>query len=258
MFIALLTDFGTKDYFVGAMKGAILNVNSKANIIDITHEIEPQNIRSAGFVLASCYRDFPKRTVFVAVVDPGVGSDRRAIVVETENYYFVAPDNGLLSFVLENETEFKAFELTNTDYFQSSVSQTFHGRDIFAPVGAWLTKGIKPPDFGRELKDIIRFEIAKPRAKSSTETEAEVIHIDHFGNLVTNLSFYEMLDDFFIAINGHEIRKHQTNYSQAIEGELFTIWGSAGYLEISAFKSSASAILKAETGSKISVHLTNP
>lgn len=256
MFIALLTDFGTKDYFVGAMKGVVLSINPDAQIVDITHDIEPQNIRSAGFTLANCYRDFPQKTIFVSVVDPGVGSDRRAVVVETKSYYFVAPDNGLLSFVLANETDFRAFELTNPNYFRPNVSQTFHGRDIFAPVAAWLSTGIDIKEFGREVSDIIRFEISSPNRISDNEIEAEIIYIDHFGNVITNLKSNDLTERFTVEINNQKIETHQTNYAQAKANELFTIWGSAEYLEIVAYQNSASNILKAEIGDKIIVSFT--
>ena len=151
MIIALLTDFGTKDYFVGAMKGVILNINENAKIIDITHEIEPQNIRSASFTLRACYKNFPPKTIFVAVVDPGVGSERRAILVETEDYFFIAPDNGLLSFIFNESDDFLVYEITNEKFFNQPVSQTFHGRDIFAPCAAHLSKGVLPAEFGKVI-----------------------------------------------------------------------------------------------------------
>ncbi len=188
MVIALLTDFGTKDYFVGAAKGIILSINENAQIIDITHEIPPQEIKSASFTLRACYKDFPKKTVFVAVVDPGVGSERRAILAETEDYYFIAPDNGLLSFVFNEEKNFFVFELTNEKFFKYSISRTFHGRDIFAPAAAHLSNGTKPNEFGKEIKDFVRFEESQPRKVSKKETEAEIIYVDRFGNLITNLT----------------------------------------------------------------------
>src|SRR5437870_2878972 len=154
--IALLTDFGNRDYFVGAIKGAILTVAPGAPIADITHEVPPQDIRSAAFMLGACYRDFPANTVFVCVVDPGVGSERRPIVVEAADRYFVAPDNGLLSFVVESSDESRAFEISNRRFQRPRVSRTFHGRDIFAPAAAHLCNGVKPEDFGVQVFDIVR------------------------------------------------------------------------------------------------------
>jgi hypothetical protein len=253
MIIALLTDFGTKDYFVGAMKGVILSISAEAKIIDLTHEIEPQNIKSAGFTLASCYRDFPPKTIFVAVVDPGVGSNRRAILVETERYFFLSPDNGLLEFIFENNSDFQVFELTEPKFFAENVSRTFHGRDIFASVAAWLSKGIEPNQFGREVIDFIRFEVTKPKIISASESEAEIIHVDRFGNLITNLKKAYLPEKFTIEINEITIKKHFNFYAEAESDEIFTIWGSAGYLEIVAFQNSASDILQVKAGGKILV-----
>ncbi|NJM52924.1 MAG: SAM-dependent chlorinase/fluorinase [Blastocatellia bacterium] len=253
MIIALLTDFGTKDYFVGAMKGVILSVNSEAKIVDITHEIEPQNTQSAGLILASCYRNFLPKTIFVAVVDPGVGSKRRAILVETGNHYFIAPDNGLLSLVLVNETNYQVFELTNPKFFLADVSQTFHGRDVFAPVAAWLSKGISPNEFGEEVKDLVLDDSLKPQKVSSKEVEGQIIHVDNFGNLVTNLKKVDLPENFILQLDEKLVSTRQTFYSEAEIGEVFTIWGSAGYLEIVAYRNSAKDLLNVEIGEKVKV-----
>jgi S-adenosyl-L-methionine hydrolase (adenosine-forming) len=251
MLVTLLTDFGTKDYFVGAMKGVILSINPEAQIVDITHEIESQNIQSAGFTLASCYRNFPPKTIFVAVVDPGVGSDRRAILVETDDYFFIAPDNGLLSLVLVNESNYRAFALTNPKFFLSNISQTFHGRDVFAPIAAWLSKGIKPDEFGEEIMDLIVDNSLIPNKLSANEIEGEIIHIDNFGNLITNFRREVLGDKFSIKINNTEISRHITFYAEAKKDEIFTVWGSAGYLEIVAYCNSAKNLLKTQTGTKV-------
>ncbi|MDQ3748983.1 MAG: SAM-dependent chlorinase/fluorinase [Acidobacteriota bacterium] len=248
--IALLTDFGTKDYFVGAMKGAILSINEMTNIIDITHETPPQDIRSASFTLRACYKDFPFKTIFVAVVDPGVGSKRKAILVETENYCFVAPDNGLLSFVFDEEENFRARELTNQKFFAAEVSRTFHGRDVFARVAAHLSKGINPNEFGAEIKDFIHIKTARPRKISEQEIEASIIHIDHFGNLITNLKQTDLPENFTLKINGKIINKLQSFFAEAEQSELFMILGSAGFLEIAAFQDSAEKLLKVQINQK--------
>ncbi len=251
--IALLTDFGTKDYFVGALKGAILRVNKTAQIIDITHEIAPQNIKSAGFTLRACYKDFPAKTIFVAVVDPGVGSKRRAILVETKDYYFVAPDNGLLSFIFSETKGFRVFELTNKKFFAENVSATFHGRDLFAPVAAHLSNGIEPTECGREISDFVFFEDNKPRKINKSEIEAEIIEIDRFGNLITNLQSADLPARFVLEIGGKPIEKLQTYFAEAEKSEIFMIFGSAGFLEIVAFEDSAANLLRAEIGRKITV-----
>ena len=262
MVIALLTDFGTRDYFVAAMKGVILSINPNAQIVDITHEIEPQNIRSAAFTLAACYRDFPEKTIFVTVVDPGVGSDRKAILVETEKYHFIAPDNGLLSFVFDMgelpASNFRVFELSNEKYFAENVSSTFHGRDVFAPVAAHLSNGVEPEAFGREIKNFVRFEISKPKRTADDEIEGAVIHVDRFGNLITNLKTEDVSEDFSIEIGGKKVEQIKNFYAEAERDEIFMIWGSAGYLEITARENSASKLLNVSSGAKLSVSVEKP
>ena len=251
--IALLTDFGTKDYFVGAMKGAILSINPHARIVDITHDIEPQNIRAASFTLRACYRDFPAKTIFVAVVDPGVGSNRKAVLVETSDYYFIAPDNGLLSFVFNQQENAKIFELTNEEFFARRVSATFHGRDVFAPIAAYLSKGVALHSFGARTENFVRSEEAEPKRISTGEIEAEIIHADRFGNLITNLTDDDLPENFRLVINETTIDKRHSFFAEAGTGELFTIPGSAGFLEIVAFRDSARRLLNAEVGDKIIV-----
>jgi S-adenosylmethionine hydrolase len=251
MIITLLTDFGTKDYFVGAMKGAILAVNSEAAIIDITHEIPPQDIWAGAFTLANYYRDFPPKTVHVCIVDPGVGSNRRAVLGVTEAYYFVAPDNGLLSFVFSENKNIRVFELTNEKFFRQLISRTFHGRDIFAPVAAYLAKGVSPVDFGPEIRDFVRIEMPQLKIISNLKTEAEIIHIDHFGNLITNLQKENLPERFFLEVNGNRIERHQKYYAETRAGKIFSILGSAGFLEVVAFQTSAENLLNAKRGDKI-------
>jgi S-adenosyl-L-methionine hydrolase (adenosine-forming) len=252
-FIAFLTDFGTKDYFVGAMKGAILTINPHAQIVDITHEIEPQAIKSASFTLRACYRNFPHKTIFVTVVDPGVGSARRGILVETDDYFFVAPDNRLLSFIFNEAKEFRVYELKNKQFFAKKVSTTFHGRDIFAPVAAHLSKGVKPSELGQEITDYKRFEEANSRKISDTEIESEIIHIDRFGNLITNLKAEDLPEKFALEIGRKRIEKLQNYFAEAEKSELFMIFGSAEFLELVAFQDSAENLLQVEIGQKIMV-----
>lgn len=257
MIIALLTDFGTQDYFVGAMKGVILSINKNANIVDITHEITPQDINSASFILQNCYADFPAKTIFVAVVDPGVGSKRRAIIVETEKYFFVAPDNGLLSFVFEKAENYKVFEISSEIFFRQPVSRTFHGRDIFAPCAAHLSGGVKPHEFGNEINDFVVLAKRNPRRTSKNVTEAEIIFIDRFGNLITNLKAEDLPHKFYLEINNQKIEKLRGFFAEAEPGELFMIKGSAGFLEIAAFQNSAKDLLNAEIGQNISVNIND-
>lgn len=249
--IALITDFGTKDYFVGAMKGVILSINKNAVVVDITHEISPQDIRAANFNLRACHKDFPAKTIFVAVVDPGVGSRRKAILVETENYYFVAPDNGLLSFVFEEANEFRVFEITEEKFFKHPVSRTFHGRDVFAPVAAHLSNGVNSFEFGDEITNFIRFEENNQPRIAGGETEAEIIYTDRFGNLVTNLKKEHLPENFTLEINGKTVSRMRNFFAEAGKNELFMISGSAGFLEIVAFQDSAARMLNAKIGNKV-------
>ncbi len=253
--IVLLTDFGTKDYFVGAMKGAILRVNPDARMIDLTHEIAPQNIKSAGFTLRACYRDFPPQTIFVAVVDPGVGSKRRAILVACGDYFFIAPDNGLLSFIFNEATSFRVFEMTDKKFFAPKISATFHGRDVFAPAAAHLSNGISATEFGREIFDFVCFEESRPRRFFEREIEAEIIGIDRFGNLITNLKRSDLPAGFALEIGARRVEKLQNYFAESQPGEVFMIFGSAGFLEVAVFQDSAKNLLQAEVGQKIAVKI---
>lgn len=251
MVIALLTDFGTADYFVGAMKGAILSINENAKIFDITHEIPPQNLSAASFTLRACCRDFPDGTIFVAVVDPGVGSSRKAILVETESCYFIAPDNGLLSFIFDENRNARVYELTNEKFFAAEVSRTFHGRDVFAPVAAHLSNGVQSFEFGAEIKNYVRPSNAAPHKIAGGEIEAEIIHADRFGNLITNLQQSDLPEKFTLEIGERKISKLQRFFAEAVKRELFMIVGSAGFLEIVAFQDSARDILRVSVGEKV-------
>jgi S-adenosylmethionine hydrolase len=254
--IALLTDFGTRDYFVGAMKGVILSISRNTTVVDITHDIEPQNIESANFTLRACYREFPPKTIFVAVVDPGVGSDRRAILVETEKYYFLAPDNGLLGFVFDEAANHCVYELTDEKYFRRPVSHTFHGRDIFAACAAHLSIGIEPNEFGSGISDFVRLRENFPRKTNENEIEAQIIHVDRFGNLVTNLKRTDLPEKFILEIGDNKIEILRSFYAEAEADELFMIFGSSEYLEVVAFRNSAAKLLDAKIGEGVRVHKT--
>jgi len=258
--ITLLTDFGTADYFVGAMKGVILSINADALLVDITHEISPQDILSGAFTLSAIYQNFPGRTIHVAVVDPGVGSERRAIVVSARDQYFVGPDNGLFSFIYEEEKDVRVFHATNEDYFRQPVSNTFHGRDIFAPLAAALSKGVHPEKLGAEIRDYIRLPNLKPNIIREGVLEASIIHIDRFGNCITNLTREHITDEMIargvaLTVNGRKITSFQLFFAEGDDASdnLFAIWGSAGFLELASFRSSAAEILGARTGERIEV-----
>jgi S-adenosylmethionine hydrolase len=258
MHITLLTDFGNSDYFVGAMKGAILSVNRDAKIIDITHEIPPYDIEAGAFTLLQAYNTFPAKTVHVAVVDPGVGSSRRPILIDTGDHFFVGPDNGIFSFVCDHVTNFSAFHLTKSEYFRQPTSSTFHGRDIFAPIAAALSRGAEPTSLGDRITDIVRLPTLHPQLLETGDIAGRIIHIDRFGNCITNLS-RETLTDGVIAdgarlsIRDHEVKEFRRTFAEgeANENELFAIWGSAELLEIVAFGTSAAQLLGAGRGEPV-------
>ncbi|MEZ5427929.1 MAG: SAM-dependent chlorinase/fluorinase [Pyrinomonadaceae bacterium] len=255
MIISLLTDFGVRDYFVGAMKGVILSIDPAARIVDITHEIPAQDISAASFTLRACHREFPPETIFVAVVDPGVGSDRRAILVRTGEHFFIAPDNGLLSFIFNGGEPFTVFEIAEERFFRHPVSRTFHGRDVFSPAAAHLSAGVEPGEFGPEIGDFVRHHQSAPRRTPDGRIEAEIIHIDRFGNLITNLTRNDLAGTFSLEIGGRSVEKLSDYFAQAVPGEVFMIWGSAGFLEVAAFRDSARNLLAAEVGDRILVNL---
>ncbi|NUO07589.1 MAG: SAM-dependent chlorinase/fluorinase [Candidatus Brocadia sp.] len=186
--ITLLTDFGNQDAYVGIMKGVIAGINPLANIIDICHNTPPQDIFHGAYLLYTSYNYFPKGTIHVAVVDPGVGSRRDVVCVETQEHIFLVPDNGILSFVVQKESPKGIFRVTNNRYFLPSPSNTFHGRDVFAPVAAHLSLGIKPRQLGNKINKLEQLDIPGPEYKETGKLEGRIIYIDRFGNLVTNIT----------------------------------------------------------------------
>jgi S-adenosyl-L-methionine hydrolase (adenosine-forming) len=258
--ITLLTDFGTADYFVGAMKGAILTVNPHARIIDITHEIAPQDIQAGAFTLLGVYQAFPPQTIHVAVVDPGVGSERRPLAVAANNHLFIGPDNGLFSYIYDSAATCRVFHLTNEKYFRQTVSGSFHGRDVFAPVAAAISLGVKPDSVGSLVTDYRRLDSLAPNSREAGLIEATIIHVDRFGNCITNLTREDLNElmisqGAFLMVGEHEIRSFRRYFAEADRGSdpVFAIWGSAGFLEISAFRSSAAQLLGVTRGAKVLV-----
>ena len=230
------------------MKGVILKVNPDARIVDITHGVPAQNILAGAIALQSSYSYFPKGTIHLAVVDPGVGSNRRPLLAISDDYAFVGPDNGLLARVIGSGQNVKVFHLTEPKYFLKPVSQTFHGRDVFAPVAAWLSLGKLPESFGPVIDDWIRLDWPAPRrvGKSLVGT---VLRVDRFGNLITNISAEDFASPtttsqaIEIDIRGKTIRHLCSSYAEAVSDEPFAIIGSAGLLEISVKQASAAALL---------------
>ena len=256
--ITLMTDFGTNDHFVGVMKGVILNINPKVRIVDITHAVSPQDVQGAAFLVDSSYRYFPDGTIHVIVVDPGVGSRRRAIICQTDTAYFVCPDNGVLSYVLGNDTAHRVVALGNANYWLSEVSNTFHGRDIFAPVAAHLSRGISLRKFGDGVNNVVRLPLQIPQVTKTT-IAGSVIWVDRFGNLITNLTSdmlesFGMNNGFVISAGKAELSELNSAYAESEEGECLAIIGSSGYVEISVNQGSAARILGLKRNDVIEVH----
>ena len=262
--ITLLTDFGTEDYFVAAVKGVILATNPRARIVDITHDIPPHDIEAAAFTLLAACSSFPAGTIHVAVVDPGVGSSRRPILIQTRDQFFVGPDNGIFSYVCEDGANAgstpEIFHLTNTKYFRHPVSSTFNGRDIFAPVAAALSKGVKPSELGATITDFVGLPPLKPEASREGKIKARIIHIDHFGNCVTNITRDELTAKMIAAgaklrLKGKLVKSFRKYFAEETgsRDKLFGIWGSAGFLEIAATNDSAAKLLQAKRGDSVVV-----
>ncbi len=203
--ITLLTDFGTTDYFVGAVKGVILSVNPHALLVDITHDVTPHDIEEAAFTLLAAHSAFPKGSIHVAVVDPGVGSSRRPVAIESAGQYFVGPDNGIFSYVCERFGADKIIHLTNEQYFAQPVSQTFNGRDIFAPVAGALSLGVQAETLGTAVNEYVRLRSLQVERDESGKIAGRIIHIDRFGNCVTNFT-RDVLKDGMFSQNGKLLR----------------------------------------------------
>ncbi len=236
--IVLLTDFGLKDHYVGVMKGVISGVCPEARLVDLTHEIPPQDVRAGAFVLGVAYRYFPEGTIFLGVVDPGVGTSRKGLLIEAGGYYFVGPDNGLFTWVVKKEGLSLAVELSNKSYFRPEISRTFHGRDIFAPVAAHLARGVPLLDFGPELKEIVMLPWPEPK-EEGLFLRGAVIYVDRFGNLITNISEEKLrCPPKKVLYQGREIPFFET-YGLAPYGEPLALIGSEGFLEIAVSGGSA-------------------
>jgi len=258
--ITLLTDFGLSDHYVAAMKGIILGICPQAEMVDISHEITPFAITEGAYTLAQAWHCFPKGTVHVAVVDPGVGGTRRAIVAEAGGHRFVAPDNGLLSLALGNQSAVKVREITAVRYFRPAVSRTFHGRDIFAPVAAHLANGLAPGRLGKRVIDFADGGFARPTRTGPSRWSGTILKIDRFGNVITNLdwdTFGEIAGStsFLLKIGRRTISRFYATYAEAPAGQLFALKGSSGYVEVSLNQSSAAVFLKALPGAAIEIQV---
>jgi S-adenosyl-L-methionine hydrolase (adenosine-forming) len=248
MIITLTTDFGLSDPFVGIMKGVIFGIAPGAQIVDITHDIGSYDVVDGAFSIQSSYRYFPKGTIHVVVVDPGVGSARRPIAAAAHGQFFVAPDNGVLSGVLEGDV----YHITNRSLFLKSVSHTFHGRDIFSPVAAHLAQGTPIDSVGPRVLDYVKDQIPMPRP-GGNKVFGTVLRVDKFGNIITNLRRKDLGHGFTIRLAGLPITDFYSSFSEAEPGQLFALEGSTGFIELALNQGSAADKLKVGRGAEIEV-----
>src|SRR5271165_116319 len=258
--VTFTTDFGLQDPFVGIMHGVVLTIHPETQIVDVCHDIPSFDVLDAAWTIAQSYRFFPPRSVHVVVVDPGVGSARRPILAETNDYIFVAPDNGVLSLIEAREPKFTVRHITSDRYFLQPVSQTFHGRDIFSPVAAWLSKGVEPAEFGPEISDYVRLPLPVVEHIGENSLRGAVLKVDKFGNLITNLNeqeapalFAATTPSVKLLVAGLEIRRVCRSYAEGGDDEFFAIIGSSGYVEVAARQASAAEKLSAGVGTPVGV-----
>lgn len=256
--ITFTTDFGLSDHFVGVMKGVVATIAPAARVIDISHDIAPYNVTEAAFVIAEAWTYFPKRTVHVVVVDPGVGSSRRPILAEAGGHYFIAPDNGVLSMVFD-AVPHKVRVISNSKFMRREISRTFHGRDVFAPAAAHLAKDAKPAAFGKQIDDYVRTWITRPSPHGKDTWRGTILKTDRFGNLITNFVAREFTGlntrPFEMRAGAQRIHRLAITYAETNAGDLFVIEGSSGYLEIAANQKSAAEILACSAGASVELDL---
>jgi len=263
-FIALLTDFGGKDFFVPSLKAVIAGINPEARTIDITHEVPSFDIRAASFILFSCYRFFPRRTIFLSVVDPGVASGRAILLVETKRYFFIAPDNGLLTLPLKNEEIVTLRKVNQGRFWLTEKTTTFEARDRMAPVAAWLTHGLSAQEFGREVKTYRRLKIREP-VLSGREIAGEILYQDKFGNLMTNIpssmlpsgELSKPKPKSVLHLGKTRITQFATSYAEVKDKGPFFLANSQGLIEIAVREGSAAAALRAKPGDPARIRFKN-
>ena len=241
--ITLSSDFGLRDHYVGSMKGVILGINPDCNIVDITHEIPKYDVFRGAITVRNFYKNFPKDTIHVVVVDPGVGTNRKPIAIKTEYGVFIGPDNGVFSFIYDESKQLNIYEITNTSYMLPEVSNTFHGRDVFAPAAAHLSLGIDIKELGGKIQSPVLLDIEKPKV-SDSELVGNVIYVDSFGNLITNIPSDLTKDYDKVQIGELIIDSVASSYQDVEKGEILAIVGSSGYLEISINQGSAAKVIK--------------
>ena len=259
--IALLTDFGTRDHYAGTLKGVVLTVCPDATLVDIGHDIPAHDVMTGALELAACYRYFPHGTIFLVVVDPGVGSSRRGIAADTGDYKFVAPDNGVLSAVFLESPPKKVVELSERKYALPTVSRTFEGRDRFAPAAAFLAKGVALVSLGKSIANFHSLDIPRP-VVGATEIKGTVLRIDRFGNAITNIdrkTFQQFAGDRSIAVEvgGADIPRIVATYAEAPDGELCALFGSTDHLEVAINSGDAASTLRLSRGAAASVRVVS-
>jgi len=256
--LTLLSEFGERDGFVGVVKGVLLRGCPEARIIDLSHEVAPQDVMEGALVLASAVRYFPPRTIHLAVVDPCVGSGRRPLLVETDDYVLIGPDNGLLSLAAKASPIRKVIHLDRPQYFLATPSQTFHARDVFAPVAAHWARGVPSTDLGTTIDDFTRLELPAIR-RIEGSIEGRMIHVDRFGNLICNIQQEDLRDfraeDLSVSIGGVQIRGLSPHYAAVGEGKPLALWNSWGLLEVAVRNSSAARVLRVRSGDRVQVRV---
>ena len=263
--ITLLTDFGVQDEFVGVMKGVILSINPSVTVVDITHSIDPQDLVQGAYFIPYAYPYFPRETIHVVVVDPGVGSERKIIALRKNGHIFLAPDNGILTLIVEDGNVEAVVQVDNPDYFLHPTSHTFHGRDIFAPVSAHLSKGVGLESIGKsvDVSSLSLLSISKPYVSEAGELMGRVVHVDRFGNIMTNIrkSHLKALKPekgryaAGIRIENISINKISDSYESVLPGELVAIFGSRGFLEFAVNCGNASKRLKVGKGEGVRISI---
>lgn len=258
--ITLTTDYGTSDHLVGVLKGVILRIAPNATLVDISHHVAPCDLLDGALTIGAAYAYFPPRTVHLVVVDPGVGTQRRPILVSADQQYFVAPDNGVLSLVYAREQNLTVRHITASHYFLNPVSNTFHGRDVFAPVAGWLAKAYQPEAMGEEITDYVRFALPRPKPDGSA-LKGVILRVDHFGNLLTNFASEDLPAEIALAgkialeVSGKRIEKMAQTFAQGPAGEPVAILGSSGFLEIAVNKGNAARTLGVSRGAEVTLKL---
>ncbi len=254
--ITLTTDFGTDDHLVGTVKGVILKINPEVTLVDITHHVTPFDLLDGALTIGSAYSYFPPKTIHVVIVDPGVGTERRPLLVSAQNQYFIAPDNGVLSVIYEREQNNLVVRHANAEhYFLQPLSKTFHGRDVFAPVAAWLSKGWQTPAMGDEISDYKRFALPRPKSVEGGK-KGVVLRVDSFGNLITNFRAEDLSSEaqnggLKLQVGTHPVNRLVDTFAHGKASEPVAYVGSSGYLEIALNKGNASRTLSVGRGAPV-------